>query len=76
VANLLVVWIGLYAARGAAVMATVLAPVPLPFKALALALAIPLAPVALGAFLALGLADTWLDMRARLAARAPTSGGV
>jgi hypothetical protein len=76
VANLLVVWIGLYAARGAAVMATVLAPVPLPFKALALALAVPLAPVALGAFLALGLADTWLDMRARLAAKAPTSGGV
>ena len=76
VANLLVVWIGLYAVRGAAVMATVLAPVPLPFKILALLIAIPLAPVAIGAFLAMGLADTWLDMRARIGGTAPTSGGV
>jgi hypothetical protein len=75
VTNLLVVWVGLYAARGAAVMATVLSPVPLPFKALALIIAVPLAPVAIGAFLAMGLADTWLDVRGRLG-KAPTSGGM
>ena len=75
VANLLVVWVGLYAARGAAVMATVLSPLPLPFKALALVIAVPLAPVAMGAFLAMGLADTWLDIRERIG-RVPTSGGM
>ncbi len=74
-ANALVVWIGLYAARGAAVLATFLAPAPLPARAIALLLALFLAPVATGTCLAMGLADTWLDIRGRLAERASTSGG-
>jgi hypothetical protein len=65
-ANLLVVWIGLYAARGLAIISAVLAPAPLPLRVLTGALAFLMIPVALGACVALGLADTWLDIRGRL----------
>ncbi|HEV8150302.1 MAG TPA: DUF2232 domain-containing protein [Gemmatimonadales bacterium] len=69
--NLLVLGVGLYATRGLAVVAAVLAPAPGPPKLLAGILAILLFPVALGLCLALGLADTWLDIRGRLAPPAP-----
>jgi hypothetical protein len=72
-ANLLIVWAGLYAARGLAIVATVLAPAPGPLKFFAAALAFLLAPVALGASVTLGLADTWLDIRGRL--NPPVPGG-
>lgn len=70
-ANLLIVWAGLYAARGLAIAATVLAPAPVLLKLLVFALAFLLIPIVLGACLALGLADTWLDIRGRLAPPAP-----
>ena len=73
VVNLLIVWAGLYAARGLAIVATVLAPAPGPLKVFATALAFLLAPVALGAAVTLGLADTWLDIRGRL--NPPVPGG-
>lgn len=62
-ANLLVVWVGLYVARGAAVAGYFggLWP-PLVRVSLALA-ALLLLPYALGGLLLLGLADTWLDFR-------------
>lgn len=65
-ANLLVVWIGLYAARGLAIISAILAPAPLPLRMLTGVLAFLMIPVALGACVALGLADTWLDIRGRL----------
>jgi len=64
--NLLVVWVGLYAVRGLAVATAFLAPAPPPLKMFTAGLAILLAPVALGAGVAIGLADTWLDLRRRL----------
>ena len=72
-ANFLIVWVGLYAARGVAIVATVLGAAPGSLKLLAAGLAILLAPVALGAAVTLGLADTWLDIRGRL--RPPVPGG-
>jgi predicted membrane protein DUF2232 len=72
-ANLLVVWAGLYAARGLAIVATVLSPAPASLKLIAAGLAVLLAPVAAGASVTLGLADTWLDIRGRL--RPPVPGG-
>jgi len=71
--NLLLVWAGLYAARGLAIGATVLAAAPAPLKLFSASLAFLLAPVALGACVTLGLADTWLDIRGRL--RPPVPGG-
>jgi hypothetical protein len=73
VVNLLIVWAGLYAGRGLAIVATVLAPAPGPFRFFVAALAFLLAPVALGASVTLGLADTWLDIRGRL--NPPVPGG-
>jgi hypothetical protein len=64
--NLLIVWAGLYAARGLAVIAA-----PGLLKLLAVGLAIVLVPVALGACLALGLADTWLNIRGRIVPPVP-----
>jgi hypothetical protein len=62
-ANAIVVWAGLYIARGAAVAAFSGGTWPLPLKvSLALA-AVLLLPYALGGLLLLGLADTWLDFR-------------
>jgi hypothetical protein len=72
--NLLVLAVGLYATRGLAVVATVLAPAPGPPKLLAGILAILLFPLALGLCLAVGLADTWLDIRGRFTP--PASGGI
>jgi hypothetical protein len=72
-ANFLIVWAGLYAARGVAIVASVLALAPASLKLFAAGLAVLLAPVALGAAVTLGLADTWLDIRGRL--RPPVPGG-
>lgn len=69
--NVLMVWAGLYVLRGLAIIATLLAPAPAPIKVLAVGLAFLLIPVVLGACLALGLADTWLDIRGRIAPPAP-----
>ena len=70
-ANLMVIWVGLYAMRGLAILAALLAPAPAPLRFFAAGLALLLIPVALGACLALGLADTWLDIRGRLTPPAP-----
>jgi len=72
VANLLVVWCGLYTARGAAVTAFVSGAWPFLLR-LSLALAaVFLLPYALGGLLLLGLADTWLEFRR---VQPPTSQG-
>ena len=63
VANAMVVWAGLYIARGAAVAAFTSGMWPFPLRvSLALA-AVLFLPYALGGLLLLGLADTWLDFR-------------
>jgi len=69
--NLLIVWAGLYAARGLAVITALGAPAPVLLKLLAVGLAILLIPVAVGACLALGLADTWLNIRGRIVPPVP-----
>ena len=69
--NLLIVWAGLYAARGLAVVTALGTPAPVLLKLLAVGLAILLIPVALGACLALGLADTWLNIRGRMVPPVP-----
>jgi hypothetical protein len=61
--NLLVVWAGVYAARGMAVAMTILARWSLSLR---LALCISgalLLPYAAGALMLVGIADTWLDLR-------------
>jgi hypothetical protein len=74
VANALVVWAGLYVARGAAVTAFTAGFWPLPIR-LSLAVAtVLLLPYALGGLLLLGLADTWLDFRR--APPPPTQGAI
>jgi hypothetical protein len=70
-ANLLVIWAGLYAARGLAVVSALLASAPLLFKVLVVILAVVVNPLALGGCLAIGLADTWLNIRGRLLPQAP-----
>lgn len=70
-ANLLIVWVGLYVARGLAVIAAILAPAPSPLKIIAAGLAFLLAPFTPGICVVLGLADTWLDIRGRLRPPAP-----
>ncbi len=70
-ANLVVLWGGLYAARGLAVMTALLAPTPLLFRMLVIFLAVVLNPLMLGLCIAMGLADTWLDLRGRLLPSAP-----
>jgi hypothetical protein len=63
VANSMMIWLGLYVARGAAIAAFTAGLWPTPLKvSLALA-AVLLLPYALGGLLLLGLADTWLDFR-------------
>lgn len=69
--NLLIVWVGLYAVRGLAVVAAFMASAPALLKVLAAGFALLLAPLVLGATVALGLADTWLDIRGRLQPPAP-----
>ncbi|MGQ0701717.1 MAG: DUF2232 domain-containing protein [Gemmatimonadales bacterium] len=66
--NLLVVWAGLYAFRGLAVFAALLAGAPVFLRVSAAVLAGMLWPVALGTCVAVGLGDTWLDIRGRLQA--------
>lgn len=70
-ANLMVIWVGLYAMRGLAVLAALFAKAPIPFKVFAILFAVLLLPVTLGACLAIGLADTWLDIRGRMAPPVP-----
>jgi hypothetical protein len=73
VANLVLVWAGLYGTRGAAVAVTLTRALPTPLR-LALSLsALVLLPYALGGLALLGLADTWLDLR-RLTAGPPGQG--
>ena len=71
--NGLVVWGGLYAARGLAVVVTAIGPWPLSGKLLVMAFALLTLPVAIGTLITLGLADTWLDFRRRFSA--PEAGG-
>ncbi len=69
--NLLVVVLGLYAARGLAVLRTLLLNAP-PFLVVLLCLiALPLLPLALTGCIVVGVADTWLDLRRRVP---PTDG--
>jgi hypothetical protein len=68
VANGLMIWVGLYAARGLAVVAAFVAPWSFPARLLLVGLGILALPVAMAGTVTLGLADTWLDWRRRLAA--------
>jgi hypothetical protein len=63
VANALVVWVGLYVARGAAVTGFMSGRWPVPLRISLALVALLLLPYALGGLLLLGLADTWLDFR-------------
>jgi len=68
----LVTWVGLYATRGAAIVATAARGWPLPGKILMLVLSFLALPIALGTMVSLGVADTWLDFRNRAV---PNAGG-
>ena len=72
-ANLLMVWAGLYAVRGLAVFAAGAARVPGPVLATLAVIALFLLPFVVAGLLILGLADTWLDFRRRMAT--PSTGG-
>lgn len=65
VANLLVVWVALYLARGLAVAVSFLAGAPTLLRGAAILFGLLLQPFSSGALLAVGLADTWLDFRRR-----------
>lgn len=69
-ANLLLVWAVLYAVRGLAVFAVGTRRVPAPVIATLSLIAMLLLPFVVGGLTLLGLADTWLDFRRRLAASA------
>jgi hypothetical protein len=71
--NLLLVWAALYATRGLAVFTTVWARVPGAVIVVLAIVALFLLPFLVGGLTLLGLADTWLDFRRRLAT--PTAGG-
>jgi hypothetical protein len=66
--NLLLVWSVLYAVRGLAVFSAGSRRVPTPVIATLGLVAMFLLPFVLGGLTLLGLADTWLDFRRRLAA--------
>jgi hypothetical protein len=66
--NLLLVWSVLYAVRGLAVFSAGSRRVPVPVIATLGIIAMFLLPFVLGGLTLLGLADTWLDFRRRLAA--------
>ena len=66
--------VGLYALRGSAVLATALRYAPRLFVVMLVVGALFLLPFAVGGLALLGLADTWLDFRRRMAP--PTSGGL
>jgi hypothetical protein len=72
-ASLLAFGVGLHALRGAAVLATALRPAPRMFIVFLSVGALFLLPFAVGGLALLGLADTWLDFRRRMAP--PPSGG-
>jgi hypothetical protein len=72
-ANLLLVWAALYAVRGLAVFSAGSARVPGPVIATLAVISMFLLPFVAGGLLLLGLADTWLDFRRRLAT--PSTGG-
>ena len=69
-ANLLMVWAVLYATRGLAVFSAGTRRVPAPVIATLSLVAMLLLPFVVGGLTLLGLADTWLDFRRRLAASA------
>lgn len=69
-ANLLLVWAVLYAVRGLAVFAAGTRRVPTAVIATLSLIAMLLLPFVVGGLTLLGLADTWLDFRRRLAASA------
>jgi hypothetical protein len=69
-ANLLMVWAVLYALRGLAVFSVGSRRVPGPVIATLTIIAMFLLPFVVGGLTLLGLADTWLDFRRRLAASA------
>jgi hypothetical protein len=66
-ANILMVWAVLYALRGLAVFAARSKRVPAPVLATLAVVALVLLPFVVGGLTLLGLADTWLDFRRRLA---------
>lgn len=72
VGNLLVVWVALYAARGAAVTVALAGRWRPGARVALFLLTVLLLPYAVGASLVIGLADTWLDPRRVLP---PPSGG-
>ncbi len=65
--NGLIIWIGLYLVRGTAVLGVLLTRIPVLLRFGLLLGALVLLPFALGGLLALGLADTWVDLRRRIA---------
>jgi hypothetical protein len=67
-ANILMVWGVLYAVRGLAVFTAGSRRVPTPVIATLTVIAMFLLPFVVGGLTLLGLADTWLDFRRRLAA--------
>ncbi len=73
-ASLLAFGVGLYALRGSAVLATALRYAPRLFVVLLMVGGLFLLPFAVGGLALLGLADTWLDFRRRMAP--PPSGGL
>jgi hypothetical protein len=73
-ASLLAFGVGLYALRGSAVLATALRYAPRLFVVLLVVGGLFLLPFAVGGLALLGLADTWLDFRRRMAP--PPSGGL
>ncbi|MGH7508813.1 MAG: DUF2232 domain-containing protein [Gemmatimonadales bacterium] len=68
--NLLLIWAVLYAVRGLAVFSAGSRRVPRPVIATLMVVAMFLLPFVVGGLTLLGLADTWLDFRRRLAAPA------
>jgi hypothetical protein len=68
----LVVWVGLYAARGLAVTAAATASWSVPGRLLIVAISLLALPIAFGSLVTVGLGDIWLDFRRRVA---PSSGG-
>lgn len=72
-ANAMVVWSGLYLARGLAVAADIMAPWPVVPRVALFLSAVLLLRYALGVILLAGVADTWIDIRRAL--RPSPSGG-
>jgi len=73
VTNALVFWVGLYVARGLAVAVTAAARWPYPTRLLALVAAVLAFPFAAAGMVTVGLMDTWIDFRGRMASQ--TAGG-